>query len=49
MGVLVALGMDVPNFIRDVPNFIKDVPRVSKSIPRWGSVSNHFLMGSEMK
>ena len=41
--------MDVPNFIRDVPNFIKDVPRVSKSIPRWGSVSNHFLMGSEMK
>ena len=49
MGVLVALRMDVPNFIRDVPNFIKDVPRVSKSIPRWGSVSNHFLMGSEMK
>ena len=41
--------MDVPNFIRDVPNFIKDVPRVSKSIPRWESVSNHFLMGSEMK
>ena len=39
MGVLVALRMDVPNFIRDVLNFIKnaqnfvnDVPRLSKCI-----------------
>ena len=49
MGVPIALGMDVPNFIKDVPNFVKDVPRVLKFVPRWGSTSNHFLMGSEMK
>ena len=33
--VLVAQGLDVPNFV-------KDVPRVSKSIMRWGTTSNHF-------
>ena len=27
MGVLEALGSDVPNLMKDVPNFIKDVPR----------------------
>ena len=32
MGVPIALGMDVPNFIKDVPNFAKGVPRVSKCI-----------------
>ena len=42
MGVPIALGVDVPNFI-------KDVPRVSKCILRWGSTSNHFLKGFEMK
>ena len=49
MGVSIALGVDVPNFIKDVPNFVKVVPRVSKYILRWGSASNHFLMGFEMK
>ena len=42
MGVSVAIGFEVPNFV-------KDVPRVLKFVPRWGSTSNHFLMGSEMK
>ena len=32
MGVPVALGMDVPNFIKDVLNFEKSVPRVPKCI-----------------
>ena len=34
MGVSVALGVDVLNFIKYVPNFVKDVPRVSKCVPR---------------
>ena len=46
MVVLVAFGVDEPNFINDVPNFVKDVPRVSKGVPRWGSASNHLWMGS---
>ena len=45
MGIPVALGMVVPNFIKDVPNFVNDVPRVSKCIPRWGLALNHFLVG----
>ena len=49
MGVLKAIGSDVPNLMNDVPNFIKDVPRVPKCIPRWGSAPKHFLMGSKMK
>ena len=49
MGVPIALGMDVPNFIKDVPNFVKDVPKVSQCVPRWGSTFNHFLMGCQMK
>ena len=49
MGVIVALGLDISNFIKDVPNFVNDVPRVSKYVPRWGSASNHFLMGFQMK
>ena len=28
MGVLEALGLDVPNFMKDVPNFVKNVPMV---------------------
>ena len=35
MGVLEAIGCDVPNFIKVVPNFVKDVPRVPKCFPRW--------------
>ena len=42
MGVLVALGLDVPNFIKDEPNFLKDVPSIPKCIPRWGTTSNYF-------
>ena len=26
MGVLEAIGSDVPNLMKDVPNFVKDVP-----------------------
>ena len=35
--------------MKDVPNFVKDVPSIPKYITRWGSVPNHFLMGSKMK
>ena len=52
MGVLEAIGSDVPNFIKDVPNFVKDVtnfvndvPRVPKCVRRCGSTMNPFLMG----
>ena len=31
MGVLKAIGLDVPNFV-------KDVPRVPNCIPRWGQL-----------
>ena len=54
MGVMVSLGLDVPNFTKDVPNFtkdvnfIKDVPRVPKYVLRWGMASNHFGMGSQI-
>ena len=41
MGVLEAIGSDVPNFL-------KDVPRVPKCVLRWG-FADHFLMGSQMK
>ena len=40
--VLVAQGLDVPNFfkvvpnfVKDVPNFINDIPRVPKFVLRW--------------
>ena len=42
MGVLEAIGSDVPNLM-------KDVPRVPKCVPRWGSAPDHFLKGSKMK
>ena len=42
MGVLEAIGSDVPKFV-------KDVLRVPKCIPRWGSTMNPFLMGSQIK
>ena len=55
MGVMVALGLDVPNFTKDVPNFTKDVPNFIKDVPgvpkyilRWGMASNHFGMGSQI-
>ena len=42
MGVLEAIGSNVPSFIKDVPNF-------PKCVSRWGSTTNHFLMGSQLK
>ena len=42
IGVPIAQGLDVPNFVKDVPNFVKDVPRLPKFVPRWGTTSNHF-------
>ena len=33
----------------EVQNFMKYVPRVPKCFSRWGSTTNHFLIGSEMK
>ena len=52
MGVLEAIGLDVPNFIKDVPNFVRDIPNFVKDVPwvpkcirRSESTLNHFLMG----
>ena len=42
MRVLEAIGSDIPNFI-------KDVPRVPKCVSRWGSTTDHFLVGFQMK
>ena len=51
ISVLVAQGLDVPNFfkvapnfVKDAPNFIKDIPRVPKFVSKWGTTSNHYLM-----
>ena len=49
MGVMETIQSDVPNLMKDVPTFVKDVPRVPKCVPRWGSIPNHFLIGSKMK
>ena len=49
MGVLKAIGLNVPNLMKDVPNFVKNVPRVPKCVPKWGSTLNHFLMDFKMK
>ena len=35
IGVPVAQGLDVPNFVNDIP-------RLPKSIPSWGTTSNQF-------
>ena len=43
MSVLLAQGLDVPNFLKDVPNFLKDIHKVPMSISGWGTISNHFL------
>ena len=43
IGVPIAQGSDVPNFMKDVPNFVNDVPRGPKFVPMWGPTSNHFL------
>ena len=49
IGVLGAIGSNVPNLMKDVPNFVKDVASIPKCIPRRGSAPNQFLMGSKMK
>ena len=41
--VLIAQGLDVPNFFKDVPNFLKDVPKGPMFVPKWGTTSNYFL------
>ena len=43
MGVLEAIGSNVPNLMNDVPNFVKDVPRVPKYVLRWKSTPITFL------
>ena len=35
IGVSVAQGLDVPNFIKDVPNFVKDVLNFIKDVPNF--------------
>ena len=42
IGVLEAIRLDVPNFV-------KDVPRVLKCFLRWGSTPKHFLIGYKVK
>ena len=49
MGVLKAIGLDVPNLMKNVPKFVKDVPKVPKYVLRWGSTPNHFLVNSPIK
>ena len=46
MGVLEAIGSNVPNFMKDVLNFVNDVPRVPNYVRRWGSTPN---LGSKIK
>ena len=41
--VLLAQGLDVPNFFNDVPNFVKNVPKGPKFVSKKGTTSNHFL------
>ena len=43
IGVLVARGLDVSNFLKDIPNFLKDVHRIPKSTLEWGTTFNHFV------
>ena len=41
IGVLIAQGLDVPNFVKDVPNFLKDVPNFIKNLQDF-EVENDF-------
>ena len=34
MGVLEAIGSDVPNLMKNVPNLINDVPKGPMSVPK---------------
>ena len=35
ISVLVAQGLDVPNFFKDVPNFVNDVSNFIKDVPNF--------------
>ena len=35
IGVLVAQGLNVPNFVKDVSNFVKDVSNFIKDVPNF--------------
>ena len=35
IGVSIAQGLDVPNFLKDVPNFVKDVLNFIKDVPNF--------------
>ena len=35
IGVLVAQGLDVPNFFKDVSNIMKDVANIIKDVPNF--------------
>ena len=41
IGVPIAQGLDVPNFVKDVPNFLKDVPNFIKDLQDF-EVGNDF-------
>ena len=43
IGVSVAKGLDVPNFVNDVPNFVKNVPRLPKFVLRWEEFPNEEM------
>ena len=43
IGVLVAQGLNVPNFFKNVPNFVKDVPNFVKDIPNFVNDVQNFV------
>ena len=44
IGMLVARGLDIPNFSKDVPNFVNNVPIFLKNVSR---VPEFILSGEE--
>ena len=47
IGVLIAQGLDVPNFVKDVPNFVKDVPNFLKDVPNFIKDLQDFEVGND--
>ena len=43
--VLIAQGLDVPNFFKNVPNFFKDVPNFVKDVPNFIKNVPNFVKG----
>ena len=35
IGVSIAQGLDVPNFLKDIPNFVSDVPNFVSDVPNF--------------